>query len=84
MKIDRIKKMRFNLSSYGVSHPLRKTNAVPPLVERHFLFVEHQARLNDRKIKMPTSAAAAIGLTVPPKGINEITPTLSFHDLIQD
>ena len=31
-----------------------------------FLFVEHQARLNDRKIKMPTSAAAAIGLTVPP------------------
>jgi hypothetical protein len=53
-------------------------------VERHFLFVEHQARLNDRKIKMPTSAAAAIGLTVPPKGINEITPTLSFHDLMED
>jgi hypothetical protein len=53
-------------------------------VERHFLFVEHQARLNDRKIKMPTSAAAAIGLTVPPKGINVITPTLYFHDLIQD
>jgi hypothetical protein len=53
-------------------------------VERHFLFVEHQARLNDRKIKMPASAAATIGLTVPPKGINEITPTLYFHDLIQD
>jgi hypothetical protein len=84
MKIDRIKKMRFNTSSYGVPHPLRKTIAVPPLVERHFLFGEHQARLNDRKIKMPTSAAAAIGLTVPPKRINEITPTLSFHDLMED
>ena len=59
-------------------------NAVPPLVERHFLFVEHQARLNDRKIKMPASAAAAIGLTVPPKGINVINPTISFHDLMKD
>ena len=59
------------------SHPLRKTNAVPPLVERHFLFGEHQARLNDRKIKMPASAVAAFDLTVPPTGINEINPTLS-------
>jgi hypothetical protein len=40
--------------------------------------------MNDRKIKMPTSAAAAIGLTVPPKGINGINPTLSFHVLMQD
>ena len=31
---------------------------------------------------MPTSVAAAIGLTVPPpEGINEINPTLYFHDL---
>jgi hypothetical protein len=45
---------------------LRKTNAVPPLVDRHFLFEEHQARLHGRKIKMPTSAAAAFGLTVHP------------------
>jgi hypothetical protein len=46
-------------------------------VERHFLFEEHQARLIDRKIKMPTSAAAAFDLTVPPEGINEINPTFS-------
>jgi len=49
-------------------------------VERHFLFEEHQARLNDRKIKMPTSAAAEFGLTIPPSGINEINPTLSTNE----
>jgi hypothetical protein len=35
--------------------------------------------LNDRKIKMPTSAAAAIGLTVPPlKGSMKLLPPSLF------
>jgi hypothetical protein len=41
-----------------------------------FFFGDRQARLNERKIKMPASAAAAFGLTIPPSGINEFNPNL--------